>query len=156
MHVQFWSKIKFWFWHPKVKTTDKTQMSGPDLHVFTLKFHSNFSPKKNWFFHFFGLKKKFSKKNYKIIMQLFSADAIMFLKKFLKFFFTPKKWKNGPQKLLIIGPDPFISQTSQDQRPTAQNWFFILWNLGTRHLFSYLCIYYYFKRLRHSSKVPDS
>ena len=31
-------------------TTDKTQMSSPDLHVFTLKFHSNFSPKKNWFF----------------------------------------------------------------------------------------------------------
>ena len=51
---------------------------------------------------------------------------------------TPKKWKNWPKKLLIIGPDPFISQTSQDQRPTAQNWFFILWNLGTRHLFSYL------------------
>ena len=51
---------------------------------------------------------------------------------------TPKKWKNGPQKLLIIGPNPFFSQSSQDQRPTAQNWFFILWNLGTRHLFSYL------------------
>ena len=63
-------------------TTDKTQMSGRDLHVFTLKFHSNFSPKKNWFFHFFGLKKNFQKKNYKIIMQLFSADAIVFLKKF--------------------------------------------------------------------------
>ena len=45
-----------------IESTDKTQMSGPDLHVFTLKFHSNFSPKKNWFFHFFGLKKKFSKK----------------------------------------------------------------------------------------------
>ena len=52
---------------------------------------------------------------------------------------TPKKWKNGPQKLLIIGPDPFISQSSPDQWPTAQNWFSILWNLGTRHLFSYLC-----------------
>ena len=55
---------------------------------------------------------------------------------------TPKKWKNGPQKLLIIGPDPFISQSSPDQLPTAQNWFFILWNLRTRHLFSYLCICY--------------
>ena len=71
-------------------------------------------------------------------MQLFSADAIVFSKKILNFFLTPKKWKNGPQKLLIIGPDPFISQSSPDQRPTAQNWFFILWNLGTRHLFSYL------------------
>ena len=55
-----------------------------------------------------------------------------------KCFLTPKKWKNGPQKLPIIGPDPFISQSSPDQRPTAQNWFFILWNLGIRHLFSYL------------------
>ena len=54
-------------------------------------------------------------------------------------FLVPKKWKNGPQKLLIISPDPLISQSSPDQRPTAQNWFFILRNLGTRHLFSYLC-----------------
>ena len=36
-------------------------------------------------------------------MQLFSADAIVFSKKFSKLFFIPKKWKNGPQKLLIIG-----------------------------------------------------
>ena len=68
------------------------------------------------FFHFFGVK-------------------IFFFN-----FLTPKKWKKGPQKLVIIGPDPFISQSSPDQWPTAQNWFFILWNLGTRHLFSYLCI----------------
>ena len=61
-----------------------------------------------------------------------------FQKKILTFFLTPKKWKNGPQKLLIIGPDPFISQSSPDQWPTAQNWFSISWNLGTRHLFSYL------------------
>ena len=64
------------------ESTDKTQMSGPDLHVFTLKFHSNFSPKKTGFFTFSDSKKNFQKKNYKIIMQLFSADAIMFLKKF--------------------------------------------------------------------------
>ena len=30
---------------------------------------------------------------------------------------TPKKWKNWPQKLLIIGPDPFISQSSPDHSP---------------------------------------
>ena len=28
-----------------------------------------------------------------------------------------KTLKNGPQKLLIIGPDPFISQSSPDQSP---------------------------------------
>ena len=39
--------------------------------------------------------------------------------------------------MLIIGSNPFISQSSPAQT-TAQNWFFILWNLGTRHLFSYL------------------
>ena len=40
----------------------REQMSVPDLHVFTLKFHSNFSPKKNRFFHFFWFKKL--KKNF--------------------------------------------------------------------------------------------
>ena len=30
---------------------------------------------------------------------------------------TPKTWKNRPQKLLIIGPDPFISQSSPDHSP---------------------------------------
>ena len=40
-------------------------------------------------------------------MQLFSADAMVFSKTFLKIFLTPKKGKNRPQKLLIIGPDPF-------------------------------------------------
>ena len=50
-----------------------------------------------------------------------------------------KNWKKHPKKLLIIGPDPFIPQSSPGQRPTAQNWFSISWNLGTRDLFSYLC-----------------
>ena len=30
---------------------------------------------------------------------------------------TPKKWKNWPQKLLIMGPDPIISQSSPDHSP---------------------------------------
>ena len=29
----------------------------------------------------------------------------------------PKNMKNGPQKLLIIGPDSFISQSSPDHSP---------------------------------------
>ena len=32
-------------------------------------------------------------------------------------FLVPKKWKNGPQKLLIINPDHFISQYSPDHSP---------------------------------------
>ena len=47
-------------------------------------------------------------------MQLFSADCI---------FLTPKKWKNQPQKLLIIGPDPFISQSSPNQSPQPRTVF---------------------------------
>ena len=50
-------------------------------------------------------------------MQLFSADAMVFSKTFLKIFLTPKKGKNRPQKLLIIGPDPFISQSAQTYGP---------------------------------------
>ena len=50
-------------------------------------------------------------------MQLFSADAIKFSKKILKTFLTWKKWKNRPQKLLIIGLDPFISQFSLAHSP---------------------------------------
>ena len=41
---------------------------------------------------------------------------------------------------LIICQNPFIPRSSPGQRPTAENWFSISWNLGTRDLFSYLCI----------------
>jgi hypothetical protein len=47
------------------------------------------------------------KKEYKRdIMQLFSADAAMFLKN-INIFLLTKTWKNRPQKLLIIGPKFF-------------------------------------------------
>jgi hypothetical protein len=35
-------------------------------------------------------------------------------------------------------PRPFYFTVQPRPQPTAQNQFFILWNLGTRHLFSYL------------------
>ena len=89
------------------------------------------------FFYFFGAKKFFKFFFENTIASAQKSYIIPFLQ---IYFLNPKKWKNGPQKLLIIGPDPFISQSSPDQRPTAQNWFFILRNLGTRHLFSYLCV----------------
>ena len=73
-------------------------------------------------------------------MQLFSADDMVFSKKKKKYFFDPEKVKKRASKVLIIGPDPFISQSSPDQRPTAQNRIFILGIVGTRHLFSYLCL----------------
>ena len=60
-------------------------MSGPDLHVFKLKFLAL----KKCFFHVFGVK-KIKKKYKKGIMQLFSADAIMFSKIFFFNFLTTK------------------------------------------------------------------
>ena len=43
---------------------------------------------------------------------------------------TPKKWKNGPQKLLIIGPDSFASQSSPDHSPRPIIFFFTYEILG--------------------------
>ena len=51
--------------------------------------------KKTGFFTFSDSKKNFQKKIYKIIMQLFSADAIVFLKKKLNFFWPQKSEKTG-------------------------------------------------------------
>ena len=42
-----------------------------------------------------------------------------FQKKF-DFFLTPKKWKNGPQKLLEISQDPSISQSNPDHSSTEK------------------------------------
>ena len=54
-------------------------------------------------------------------MHLFSADATMFLNKILTFIFAPENIKKKPQKLLIIGPDPFFQyyQSAQIQ-PKSQ------------------------------------
>ena len=55
-------------------------------------------------------------------MQLFSADARMFLNIYFLNFLPPKTWKNLTQKLLIIGPEPFFfstgpaAQTAQKQK----------------------------------------
>ena len=67
-------------------------------------------------------------------MQLFSADARVFSKKF----FDLEKVKKRASKVAHNGPRPFYFTVQPRPQPTAQNWFFILWNLGTRHLFSYL------------------
>ena len=117
------------------KGTDKRTDVWSRFHVFTLKFLTL----KNFFFHFLGV--YFFSNFYQKVLFNFSMRTLKCYQKIKKKkSLTPKKWKNRPQTLLIIGPDPFISQSSPDQspQPTAQNWFFILWNLGTRHLLSYL------------------
>ena len=112
-------------------------IANSSLFLTFMYLHSNFnfSPKIKQFFHFFGFIK--FKKIYlckKGIMQLFSADAIVFSKKIL----TPKKWKKQASKVAHNGPRPFFFTVQPRPQPTAQNWFFILCNFGTRHLFSYL------------------
>ena len=72
-------------------TQIREQMSGPDLHVFTLKFSAlkktGFSP----------------------------VRTLKYFQKKIKLTFIHN---NGPQKLLIIHPDPFISQSSKkDSNP---------------------------------------
>ena len=67
----------------------------------------------------------------------FSGSKIIF-KKFLKKFFDPEKGKKQASKVAHNRPRPFFPTNQPRPQPTAQNWFPILENLGTRHLFSYL------------------
>ena len=46
--------------------------------------------------------------------------------------------KKRATKVAHNQPRPFYFTVQPRTTATAQNWFFILWNLGTRHLFSYL------------------
>ena len=92
----------------------REQMSGPDLHAYTLKFwaikKTGFSPINNTFQNFLTFVYLYS-------MQLFSADPTIFSKKFEINFLLIKTLKNGPQKLLIIDPNLFFSQSSPAHSP---------------------------------------
>ena len=50
-------------------------------------------------------------------MQLFSADATMFSKKILKYFFDPEKVKKRASKVAHNRPNPFFPQSSPDHSP---------------------------------------
>ena len=63
------------------------------------------------------------------ILYNFSERTLKYLKKKLNQSFLYKNFKERTSKVAHNRPRP---------QPTAQNWFLILWNLGTRHLFSYL------------------
>ena len=80
--------------------------------VFTIKFLALkklvFPPIENTFQFFFDF-------FYLHSMQLFSADPKIFSK--FRLIFVHKNFKNRPQKLLIIGPNPFTSQSSSDYSP---------------------------------------
>ena len=59
-------------------------------------------------------------------------------KKIKKKIFDPEKVKKRASKVAHNLPRPFYSTVQPRPKPKTQNWFSILWNLGTRHLFSYL------------------
>jgi len=52
-----------------------------------------------------------------LLYATFQCGLYGVFKKNLTFFLTPKKRKNGPQELLIIGPTPFFPQSSPDHSP---------------------------------------
>ena len=54
------------------------------------------------------------------------------------FFFAHEKLKKPPKKVAQNRPRPLFSTVQPRPQPTVQNWFPILTNFGTRHLFSYL------------------
>ena len=67
--------------------------------------------------------------------------------------FVHKNFKKQASKVAHNRPKPFYFTVQPRPQPTAQNWFFVLWNLGTRHLFSYLWLK---GRLRHKkSRLQD-
>ena len=54
-------------------------------------------------------------------MQLFSADAMVFSKKFKKIFFDPEKVKKQASKVAHNRPRPFFPTNQPRPQPTAQN-----------------------------------
>ena len=74
-----------------------------------------FSPKKMFF----------SEKKIPFFNAAFQFGRYGVFKKIRRNFLTTKKWKNGPKKLRIIGPDPFFPTVQPRPLPTAQNWFSI-------------------------------
>ena len=61
--------------------------------------------------------------------------------------------KKRVSKVAHNPPRPFYFTVQPRPQPTAQNWFFILWNLGTRQLFSYLCLKFQLSILKNKKRL---
>ena len=99
-------------WRPQTRQ----QTSGRDLYVFTVEL---LALKKLFFSLFRGQKKVFEPFFRFFIMQVFSADAMVFSKKNLKNFFDPEKLKKTLKKVAHNRPKPFYSTVQP--RPTAHS-----------------------------------
>ena len=100
-----------------------------------------FFPPKKIFLHFFNATFQCGRYN-------------LFKKKFKKVF-DPGKVKKRASKIAHNWPRPFYSTVQTRPQPTAQNWFSVSWNRGTRHLFSYLWRWWYFSTFL-IRKKPDN
>ena len=73
----------------------------------------------------------------------FSVRILKYFQKRIKLFFVHKNFKKRASKVAHNQPKPFYFtvQSSPDHSPLPRiDFSYILWNLGTRHLFSYLWI----------------
>jgi hypothetical protein len=66
-----------------------------------------------------------------------------------------KNFKKRASKVAHNRPKPFYFTLQPRPQPTAQNLFNILWNLGTKHLFSYLCFQGFKISNQSCSKIKD-
>ena len=76
-----------------------------------------FSPKKNWVFHFFGLKKKLSKFFLSNYYATFQCGRYSIFKKI----FDPEKVKKRASKVAHNRPNSFFFTVQPRPQPTAQN-----------------------------------
>ena len=114
---------------PWPKPQNSQQKSVPDLHVVTVAFlalKKMFFLKKNIHPNFF-------------FFTFFQCNfSVQTLQCFQFFFFCPWKTEKTTQKVAQNRPRPLFPTVQPRPQPTVQNWFSILRNFGTRHLFSYL------------------
>ena len=98
-------------YNPGVDSQIREQMSGPDLHVFTLKF---LALKKGFFSCFLG-QKKFKIFSYEYYATFQCGHYSVFKKKI-----DPEKVKKRASKVAHNWPNPFFHSPARPQ-PTAQN-----------------------------------
>jgi hypothetical protein len=97
-----------------LKTTDKrTDVWSRPSCIYT----KNFSPKKTGFLPIKNTSQIFFEFCLPLFYATFQCGPWKIFKKKLNQFFVNQNFKNGHQKLLIIGTNPFISQSSPDHSP---------------------------------------